>query len=68
MHARDPVPIVMGLRLAALRATGAPLLSKGLEKSSILLTGAHPSLFNRHESSLGRHVNAASQKSLKIQV
>ena len=26
MHACDPVPIVMGLRLAALRAAGAPLL------------------------------------------
>ena len=26
MHARDPVPIVMGLRLATLRAAGAPLL------------------------------------------
>ena len=26
MHARDPVPIVMGLRLAAFRAAGAPLL------------------------------------------
>ena len=25
MHACDPVPIVMGLRLAALRAAGAPL-------------------------------------------
>ena len=25
MHACDPVPIVMGLRLSALRATGAPL-------------------------------------------
>ena len=25
MHACDPVPIVMGLRLAALRAGGAPL-------------------------------------------
>ena len=27
MHACDPVPIVMGLRLAALRAVGAPLLT-----------------------------------------
>ena len=27
MHICDPVPIVMGLRLAALRAAGAPLLS-----------------------------------------
>ena len=26
MHACDPVPIVMGLRLAALRAAGAPLI------------------------------------------
>ena len=26
MHTCDPVPIVMGLRLAALRAAGAPLL------------------------------------------
>ena len=26
MYACDPVPIVMGLRLAALRAAGAPLL------------------------------------------
>ena len=26
IHACDPVPIVMGLRLAALRAAGAPLL------------------------------------------
>ena len=26
MHACDPVPIVMGLRLAALRAAGVPLL------------------------------------------
>ena len=26
MHACDPIPIVMGLRLAALRAAGAPLL------------------------------------------
>ena len=25
MHACDPVPLVMGLRLAALRAAGAPL-------------------------------------------
>ncbi len=25
MHTCDPVPIVMGLRLAALRAAGAPL-------------------------------------------
>ena len=25
MHARDPVPMVMGLRLAALQAAGAPL-------------------------------------------
>ena len=28
MHACDPVPIVMGLRLAALRAAGAPPLKK----------------------------------------
>ena len=27
MHACDPVPMVMELRLAALRAAGAPLLS-----------------------------------------
>ena len=28
MHARDPVPIVMELRLAALRVAGAPLIKK----------------------------------------
>ena len=28
MHASDLVPIVMGLRLAALRAAGAPLLTR----------------------------------------
>ena len=31
MHACDPVPIVMGLRSAALRAAGAPLLWDGQE-------------------------------------
>ena len=30
VHICDPVPIVMGLRLAALRAAGAPLKSREL--------------------------------------
>ena len=34
MHACDPVPIVMGLRLAALRAAGAPLLSADLNETT----------------------------------
>ena len=38
MHACDPVPIVMGLRLAALRAAGAPLSPR----TEILLPGETP--------------------------
>ena len=33
MHACDPVPIVMGLRFAALRAAGAPLLTVAIPLS-----------------------------------
>ena len=32
MHACDPVPIVIGLRLAALRAAGAPLILGNLSR------------------------------------
>ena len=37
MHACDPVPIVMGLRLAALRAAGAPLLIVMLRPERVVL-------------------------------
>ena len=33
MHACDPVPIVIGLRLAALQAAGVPLQRNNLEQS-----------------------------------
>ena len=42
MHACDPVPMVMELCLAALRAAGAPLLSQSV-KIFNLITGRVPS-------------------------
>ena len=38
MHACDPVPIVMGLRLAALRAAGAPLQDTDTTHIFVILT------------------------------
>ena len=54
MHACDPVPIVMGLRLAALRAAGAPLKHrKSVFYISLLFSNARRVLSHQCNTRLG---------------
>ena len=52
MHACDPVPVVMGLRLAALRAAGTPLVNRLLMSKAIYKENCFSIYCNRCSISL----------------